>query len=305
MRIGLIYNQKIMASRIKEKIKNLYLWLNDHTFGAVRVLRIALYRFGYTNATQAAAGMAYYAFFSLFPLLLFLIVGTSFVLENKTAYDNVMLFIFEVLPTAQSLVEANIDQVLKLRGAVGLLGVMGFLWSSSSFFSILARNINQAIPQADRRNFLEDKVIALSMIGLLALLLALSILSNTLTSVLPKINLFYWKGIPLHRTIVWRYIIKCIPFITSFGLFVGLYRYIPKKRLGWGGVWISSALAAISWQLATKGFTWLIEKGLVRYELVYGSLGAVVSLMFWIYLISTITLFGAHLAASIDMISKK
>ena len=294
-----------MASRIKEKIKNLYLWLNDHTFGAVRVLRIALYRFGYTNATQAAAGMAYYAFFSLFPLLLFLIVGTSFVLENKTAYDNVMLFIFEVLPTAQSLVEANIDQVLQLRGAVGLLGVMGFLWSSSSFFSILARNINQAIPQADRRNFLEDKVIALSMIGLLALLLALSILSNTLTSVFPKINLFYWKGIPLHRTIVWRYIIKCIPFITSFGLFVGLYRYIPKKRLGWGGVWISSALAAISWQLATKGFTWLIEKGLVRYELVYGSLGAVVSLMFWIYLISTITLFGAHLAASIDMISKK
>lgn len=293
-----------MAGKVEEKIRIAYLWLNERTFGAVRALRIAIYRFGYSNATQAAAGMAYYAFFSLFPLLLFLVVGTSFVLENKTAYDNVMQYIYEVLPTAQSLVEANINQVLELRGAVGLLGLLGFLWSSSSFFSILARNINQAIPQADRRNFIEDKVLAFSMIGLLALLLALSILSNTITSVLPKIDIFYWKGIPLHRTIVWRYFIKGVPFITSFGLFIGLYRYIPKKRIGWKGVWISSGLAAISWQLATKGFSWLIEKGLVRYELVYGSLSAVVSLMFWIYLICIIMLFGAHLAGSIDTMSK-
>lgn len=294
-----------MAAKIEENVRKVYLWLNDHTHGAVRILRIALYRFGYSNATQSAAGMAFYAFFSLFPLLLFLVVGTSFILENETAYKNVMQYIYEVLPTAQSLVEANINQVLELRGAVGLLGLLGFLWSSSSFFSILARNINQAIPQADRRNFLEDKVLAFSMIGLLALLLALSILSNTITSILPKINLFYWKGVPLHRTIVWRYIIKGVPFITSFGLFVGLYRFIPKKKIGWWGILISSALSAISWQMATKGFSWLIEKGLVRYELVYGSLSTVISLLFWIYLISLITLFGAHLAASIDAMKNK
>jgi len=40
--------------------------------------------------------------------------------------------------------------------------------------------------------------------------------------------------------------------------------------------------------------------GLVSYELVYGSLGTVVALLFWIYLSATITLFGAHLSAVID-----
>jgi len=45
----------------------------------------------------------------------------------------------------------------------------------------------------------------------------------------------------------------------------------------------------------------LLAKGLVQYELVYGSLSTVVSLMFWIYLISTITIFCAHLSAVIEL----
>jgi len=51
----------------------------------------------------------------------------------------------------------------------------------------------------------------------------------------------------------------------------------------------------------TRIFSWVLAKGLVQYELVYGSLSTVVALMFWIYLISSITLFGAHLSAVIDI----
>jgi len=45
----------------------------------------------------------------------------------------------------------------------------------------------------------------------------------------------------------------------------------------------------------------VLSRGLVRYELVYGSLGTIVGLMFWIYLISTITIFCAHLSAVIEL----
>ena len=59
-------------------------------------------------------------------------------------------------------------------------------------------------------------------------------------------------------------------------------------------------IAAVAWQIATKVFTWLLEEGILKYELVYGSLGTIVALMFWIYLISTIALFGAHLSVVIN-----
>ncbi len=118
-----------MPSKIENKLRTVYHWLNKHTFGAVRILRIAINQFGDSNSTQASAGMAYYAFFSLFPLLLFLIVGASYILEVQSAYDYVMDNVFRLLPTAQNLIDANLQQVLQSRGAVGVLGlvVVGFI----------------------------------------------------------------------------------------------------------------------------------------------------------------------------------
>ena len=290
-----------MPKQIEKSVRIAYEWLNDRTYGAVRVLRIAIYNYGESNATQSAAGMAYYAFFSLFPLLLFMIVGASYILEVQSAYDYVIENVYRVLPTAQNLIDANLQQVLDSRGAVGLLGLVGFLWSSTSFFSILTRNINRANPNSTKRGFFEDRAVALGMIGLLALLLALSLVSNTLTGLLPKIDILAIRGTPIHETIIWRYFIKLIPFFITLFLLIALYRYIPKEKVGWQGVLIAAPLAASIWQVVTKLFTLMIQMGLVRYELIYGSLGTLASLLFWLYLISLITIFGAHLSAVIDL----
>ena len=50
----------------------------------------------------------------------------------------------------------------------------------------------------------------------------------------------------------------------------------------------------------TAGFAWYLDSSFGQYQLVYGSLGAIVAFLFMIYLISLITLFGAHLSAAID-----
>jgi membrane protein len=59
--------------------------------------------------------------------------------------------------------------------------------------------------------------------------------------------------------------------------------------------------AATGTFIATSGFSWYLRsgRGLTNYNLVYGSLGTIVALMFWIYLISLIILIGAHLSSSI------
>jgi membrane protein len=58
-------------------------------------------------------------------------------------------------------------------------------------------------------------------------------------------------------------------------------------------------LASLAWELAKQAFAWYLSSGFAKYDLVYGSLGAVVALMFWIYIGSWIVFFGAHLSAVI------
>jgi uncharacterized BrkB/YihY/UPF0761 family membrane protein len=62
----------------------------------------------------------------------------------------------------------------------------------------------------------------------------------------------------------------------------------------------AALFASISWKVAIACFRWYLSSGLENYQLVYGSVGAIVALLFLIFIISTITLFGAHLCAAID-----
>ena len=166
------------------------------TYGAVRILRIAIYNLVNRMQHKQLREWLIMAFFSLFPLLLFLVVGASYILEVQSAYDYVIENVYRVLTNRQNLIDANLQQVLDSRGAVGLLGLIGFLMVEHQFFFNPDAKISiVANPNSTKRGFFEDRVVALGMIGLLALLLGLSFISNTITGVLPKMNILCnrWK----------------------------------------------------------------------------------------------------------------
>jgi membrane protein len=63
----------------------------------------------------------------------------------------------------------------------------------------------------------------------------------------------------------------------------------------WGAL-----IASLAWKAVIAGFGWYLSSSFGQYQLVYGSLGAIVAFLFLIYIISLITLFGAHLSAAIE-----
>jgi membrane protein len=67
---------------------------------------------------------------------------------------------------------------------------------------------------------------------------------------------------------------------------------------------LSAIIGSIFISVVTKIFTWYLGSGLSTYNLVYGSLGAIVALLFWIYLISLIIFSGAHLGAAISHVHR-
>ncbi|MEW5957508.1 MAG: YihY/virulence factor BrkB family protein [Chloroflexota bacterium] len=267
--------------------------------GVIGILISTLRSFSHARGAEAAASIAYYALFSLFPLLIFLVVLGSLVLESEQVQRQVLNFVAEVFPASQDLVARNIQQVLRLRGAVGLIGIVGLLWSATAVFSALVRNINRAWHTAPPRNFLIGRLMALTMVGGLAVLLLLSFLATTAIRLLSHFEFLLWGGVPITQTSTWAILSRLIPWLLTFLIFQGLYRWVPNTEVKWSEAFWGALFATTAWEFTKAAFRWYISSGLASQQLVYGSLGAVIALLVWIYLSSLITLLGAHLSAAI------
>lgn len=281
------------------KIRTLYDRANDLTSGSLVIVSDAIQRFDDVRAAEATASIAYYAIFSFFPLLLVLIAAGGFMLESEQAQRQVLDFVTEVFPISQPLIEKNIQRVLALRGTVGFVALLGLLWSAMGVLTVLARNINRAWTKAEPRSFLGSRLVALGMVGGLAVLLAFASVSTTVLDVLARFRVPLGGGLLIYETLLWTILSSVVPRLFTFFALLGLYRWVPNANVRWSEAFWGALVATLAWGIATDIFTWYLGSGVVHYELVYGSLGAIVALMLWIYIIGLITLFGAHLSAAV------
>jgi membrane protein len=98
---------------------------------------------------------------------------------------------------------------------------------------------------------------------------------------------------------IWSALSSALPWALTFLMFLSLYRWMPNTRVSWRGALWGAGVVTTLWLLAGQAFVWYLGSGLAHYELVYGSIGAVIVLMLWIYVTSWVTLAGAHLTAAI------
>lgn len=287
---------------ISRQLKKLYKKTNQFSGHRLDILKITLAKFTDAYASQAAASLAYYAIFSLFPLLLVLVAAGSYFLDRQQAYEFVTRFVQGALPVSTRLINENLSQVVEIRGAVGIVGLLALLWSASGFFSILAHNINLAWPGAVKRSFLAKRLVGLGMIAALVVLFAFSVIMEGVTNLIP-ISVPDDASNP--NVNLWRLFSNLGSWLTIFLMFLALYRWIPTAQVQWEASLWGAVTASIGWKLVTSGFGWYLRSGFERYQLVYGSLGTIVALLFLIFVMSLITLFGAHLNAAIDQWKKE
>ncbi len=277
-----------------QELKEIYHRVDQRTRGVLGILRSTVERFGEERGSEAAAGMTFYSLFSLFPLLLVLVATGSQVLNSPQAQEQVLDLLMRAFPFSVEIVEENIQRVLRARGSMQLVGVLGLMWSASGAFAVLTRNINRAWPQAHRRNFVKMRLMALIMVAGMVAVLVILLIANTLTLLIPR---QFQQLTALFVSL--RYFSRGIISLLSFITFLWLYRWIPNTTVLWAEAAWGALFATISSFLVTTAFTRYLGSGLSNYNLIYGSLGAMVALMFWIYLINIIVLIGAHLSASI------
>lgn len=278
-------------------LKEFYQNINRLSGNRLHILEHAMGTFSQKQAAQASASLAYYTLFSIFPLLLVFVAAGSYFLDSSQVFNAVTQFVQQALPISTQVINENLRQVLEERGTAGIFSILILLWSASGMFTNLAYNINLAWPHGSRRSFLQHRLVGLWMtLGLIGLIV-LSLILSWITSRLPFMDIAHASPFSL---ILLRLISAFGSWLTIFLVFLTLYHWIPALRVKWSSTFWGALIASVAWKAVTAGFSWYLNSSFGQYQLIYGSLGAIVAFLFLIYIISLITLFGAHLSAAIE-----
>jgi membrane protein len=285
------------------KLKNVYHQIDQMLGSALSILVESAQTFGNAHAPEAAASIAFYSLFSIFPLLLFVAAFASSFLEDDAIQNLIFQFVQESLPSDfQDLILTNIEQAMASRGTIQIISMVGLLWAASAVFTVITHNIDRAWKVAPERNFIFGRLVGLGMIGVITLsLVVLWILSTTLVNLLPLLEIPLWNGqsIQVYDTYVWSIGSSLIPWFLIFVALLGIYRWVPNTSVRWREAVWGATFGAIGWELAQRGFGWYLTSGFASYRLVYGSLGAVIAFMIWLYVTALVVLYGAHLSAAV------
>jgi len=279
-------------------IKIIYRKIRDFIPEIPGILRKAVVSFQKKEASRNAAGMAYYTLFSLIPLLIVMVTIVSYFVDAQQAAERVSQLVMSVIPVSQGLVERNINRAFEIRNSVGAIGLVSFLWSGSNAFSIMVHNINTAWPEDERRSFFEKRLFGLAMVVLLILMLFMLMISSTALNLVLRYQRAYFDVDPTIQTRLLSLGSNLIHWLVPFIFFYSLYRVVPMGRVPIKASGFSALVITLLWRGASAIFQWYLSSGLARYEFVFGSLSAIVVLLFWIYLSSVILFFGAHVCAA-------
>lgn len=287
-------------SNLREGLRRLFYRANDNSGGILGVIRHASTNFALMRGPEAAAGLAYYALFSIFPVLIAIIsIGSSFV-SVEVVQERILQALQELIPISADFINNLVSGVLEQRGTITVIALISLIWSASNVFDKLIRNVNRAFPQGQRAGFLENRAMAVGIVLVLILLFVGSLFVDTIKGFL-DLDRIIFGGVVFTQTTLYAWARWLLPFLIKFLFFLAVYGWVPyHEDVLFQAKLIGALVAAALWELATRGLGWAITAGFANYEVVYGSLSSIIYLMTWLYLTGFIIFWGAHLTHAIN-----
>jgi membrane protein len=255
------------------------------------------------NCPQLAAAITYYVIFSLFPLLIF-VVGVASLFLNTNLQHDIVNEVLKDIPLNQGDGRNTVEDAVKaISGpnatAIGLVGLLGMLWAGSSMFTSIRRALNIVYQDiTDQRPWVQQKVMDLTLVLGLGLFFIASIASSAALRVIQtrSDDLAAIGRLSKDMGLAWTFAEYAIPFLLSLGAFLVTYGVVPSRGRNLGNALPGALVAAVLFEAVKFGFSFYVTN-FRNFDIVFGSLGAVATFMFWVYINSQIMLLGAEIAA--------
>lgn len=195
-------------------------------------------------------------------------------------------------------IQKSVEEIQKRRGWTAFLGIALLFWSAIQIFVNASTPINAAFRTKETRNFFQLRLTALGLLFSTGILFILSLLPASGVQVLNSLRIF---GTYPDPTPFWmEAIFWAVAIAINAALFTLIYRFLPSPsaKVTWQDARFGGVIAAILWEIAKQGFALYLQRlgGAASYDKLYGSLGSIFLLVFWIYYTSMILLLGAEIA---------
>ena len=246
-----------------------------------------------------AGGVSFFVLLAIFPAITALVSAYG-LFFNASAITNNLSLLNDVVPdNVLSILREQANRIASNSGralSVGfVVGILVSLWSAMSGVKAMIDALNVIYEQKESRSFIKLNLVALAftLAGFAAFLLAIAAIV-VLPLILSPIGLGSWTE-TLTRIARWPVLLLVLLMGLAF-----LYRYGPDRRSArWQWVSVGSVFAAVTWIAASFLFSWYLTS-FANYNATYGSLGAAVGLMIWLWISTVVVLLGAELNAEIE-----
>ncbi|OGT96170.1 MAG: ribonuclease BN [Geobacteraceae bacterium GWB2_52_12] len=256
------------------------------------------------GCAEYAAAMAYYLLLALFPFFLFLTTLLAY-LPLPDFLEFILTNMKRVLPDEVFvLLQDNIRKLFgNKQGGLLSLGFLLAMWTSSNAITAIMEVMNRLYEVKEGRSFWKVRLIAIFLVILVSVLFIFALI---LLMFGPKIGDFIANLAGLGNTFQISWDILLVPtilFLLMFALAV-IYFLTPDVKQDWKWISPGAVFAIPAWVLASLAFSFYINN-FGSYDKTYGSIGAVIVLLLWLYLSGFIILIGAEINAVIEHHSKE
>jgi membrane protein len=266
--------------------------LDKHTRGWLGILAGAASKALSPDSSITAAAIAYFALFSLFPITLLSVAIASYVLGPLMDQQLIVAKMEFIAPALGQLLGQNIDEIIRTRGPVTGVALIGLIWAASTVFYTLTQSLSAIWSNKRKRPIWKRRGLAiLFVLAFAGPALFLAALASSLLA-----NLRAWM--PEQILPIMGSASFIVAILLDISLFMLLYTLLPHGAATWREILPGAIAAGLLWEFAKKAFLFIVTIYLSISNLVYGSISAIIAFLIWAYLSGIILLFGAFLSVS-------
>lgn len=241
--------------------------------------------------------LAFFFLLSLFPLLIFIMTLLPFLNIDEA---QIYLFLRDYAPESVAiLIENTLSEILQNRNS-GLLsiGIIGTIWSASKGMNALTKALNRSYFKSETRSMFIVRgmsiIFTVMMITVVLVALILPVFGEQIGMVI-----FSYFGLEHGFAVFWSSLRWIMPPLLIFIVFSILYWLVPNVKMKWVSTVPGSAFATIGWIVTSLGFSYYVNS-FGNYSSTYGSIGAIIVLMMWLYFSAIILMLGGQINAVVS-----
>ena len=253
-----------------------------------------LMRIKKVDVSGLGSQLAFFFLLSFFPLLIFIFTLLPYLNLNQA---EVFLFIRDYAPESVALlIEDTVGEILNNRnGGLLSIGVIGTIWSASKGMNALTKALNLSYFKEETRSFIVARgmsmVFTVMLIAVLLLALVLPVFGQQIGTLAYTYLGFGENFLRLFNSLRW-----IIPPILIYAVFSLTYWLVPNLKIRFKGVFFGASFATIGWIITSLGFSYYVTS-YGNYSSTYGSIGAIIALMMWLYFSAIILMLGGQINA--------